>query len=54
VGVTHPENPGHELLKDIHPGEGTTMQRVECPRCNEEFGNLPNHLRTCNGGEIDA
>jgi len=31
----------------------TDHDRHTCPKCGEEFGNLPNHLPACTGGESD-
>lgn len=28
----------------------TERTQVTCPRCGDEFGNLPAHLRACDGG----
>jgi len=33
--------------------ESRQTQRA-CPQCGRVFGNLPNHLRNCDGGESDA
>jgi len=33
------------------PGAETSYERHECPRCGERYGNLPQHLRACDGGD---
>jgi ribosomal protein S27AE len=33
--------------------KGTTVERKPCPRCGDEYANIPNHLRHCDGESDD-
>jgi len=29
--------------------EGTTVEKKTCPKCGDEYGNLGNHIPSCDG-----
>jgi hypothetical protein len=31
--------------------KGVQQDEVQCPNCDKQFGNLPLHLATCDGGD---
>ena len=33
--------------------KGDTNDRIECPNCGQKVGNLPVHMRSCDGGDDD-
>lgn len=47
------DEPQYGFLKDTsdHSGEQGEQETQPCPRCErEDIGNLPRHLRSCDGG----
>lgn len=30
---------------------GTKCKRLPCPKCGERYGDLPNHVTSCDGGD---
>lgn len=53
-GVTMAETrPPEESAAYGEQKAGATHEKKPCPRCGVPQGNLPNHLRSCTGGESD-
>jgi len=38
-----------ETMDDIRAESGYECRRLTCPKCGTETGDLPNHLRACEG-----
>lgn len=57
MGKMHaPNNPPtpEQRAKGGRAQRGNTYKKITCPKCGKEFGNLPNHLPTCDGGAGDG